>query len=354
MKILDRYIISRFLIALIAGTAVFVFIFIIVDMTDNMSGYLESGRGSMEIFNIYLTQIPSLIMLLFPVGSIVALFYSIGVMVRNNEFMAVKATGISAYRFLIPLYILILILSIGLFIFNETVVVKANKLNREIKNKKKFEIEFARNINIIQDKTTIINASMYSSKEHSLKMVNIFTFNENNRLTEKIEAKEIFWNNSQWHIKEGIRIEYTENIPKKTLIKSGTFDKLKIKPSDILIDRENIDIYSIGSLMKNIETIRESGYDYKKQSTEIMYRYSYIFITLIIIIIGSTFVIGIKTRGILFGLSMSIFLSFLYWGILQGFRSSGANGYMTALMAMLIPNTFFFILSIILLMKARK
>ena len=51
---------------------------------------------------------------------------------------------------------------------------------------------------------------------------------------------------------------------------------------------------------------------------------------------------------------MSIFLSFLYWGILQGFRSSGANGYMSSLMAMLIPNAFFFILSGFLLMKARK
>lgn len=353
MNILDRYLLKRFIITLLAGMFLFIFIFLIVDMTDNLSSYIDSGRPWTEIANIYITGIPSLIMLLYPVGALVALFFTVGIMVRNNEFTAVKATGVSAYRFLMPIFLLILIVSSGLVLFNEQIVVEANRINRELKDRKDYSRAYTRDLKIIQSRNEIILSSMFSKSDSTLNNVHYMRFGANNHLDEEIKAPKLYWTGNGWYAKKAIRMQYNEGIITSD-IENADMEEITILPDDISIDRENTDIYRIGTIRESMESIKRSGYDIKKQLTEIYYRFSYIFVTLIIVIIGSAFVIVIKTKGLLFGLSMSILISFLYWGILQGFRASGENGGMMPLAAILIPNLIFGIFAGFLLLKARK
>jgi len=129
--------------------------------------------------------------------------------------------------------------------------------------------------------------------------------------------------------------------------------EMNIRPEEILIDRENTDIYPVGKLLKTIESIKKSGYDYRKQSTEVAYRFYYLIINLIIILIGSSFVINIKNTGIAFGLSLSILISFIYWGFLQGFRSAAETGG-NAFLLLLVPNIIFILAGSALFAYARK
>ena len=353
MNILDRYLLRRFLLTLFAGIFIFIFIFIIVDMTDNLSSYIDAGRPVSEIINIYLTGIPSLIMLLYPLGALVALFFTVGIMVRNNEFTAIKATGISAYRFLMPLFILILVLSSLLVLFNEEIVVSANRINRELKDRKDYSRSYTRDLSIIQSKNEIVLASMFSKADSTLSNVHYMRFNEQNHLIEEIKAPKLHWTGQSWYAKTAVKTIYGNELSASG-IRNSVIDNITILPKDFYIDRENTDIYRIGTIRESVKSIKRSGYDIKKQMTEIYYRFSYIFVTLIIVIIGSAFVIVIKTKGLLFGLSMSILISFLYWGILQGFRASGENGGIMPLAAILIPNLIFGVFAGLLLMKARK
>lgn len=353
MKILDRYIIRQFLLFLITGTLLFVFIFIIVDISDNLSHYIDAGRPLREIVMIYVYQIPSLVRLLFPIGSLIALFFSVGMMVKRNEFAAVKAGGISPYRFLAPLFMLIIILSGLMFIFNETIVVKSNRNHREIVEHKSFISEYTRDFHIIQSRSLMLSGRLFNADKNTIKKPEIFVFDRSNQLIEHITAENAYYDRGTWVFETGSRMHYGDDYNTEEF-EMERMEMLTVKPSDIIIDRSNTDIYTIDRLKNIIHSIRKSGYPFRKQATEILYRYFFIIITLIIIIIGSAFVIRIKTDGILFGLAMSIFISFLYWGVLQGFRSSAENGYMHPLSAMLIPNLFFLLAAGTLFYKARK
>jgi len=164
MKILDRHLIVNFLFFLLAGTMLFIFIFIIVDMSDNLTSYIEGGRRGGEIFMIYLCQIPSLVILLFPIGGIVALFFTVGLMVKNNELTAVKAAGISMYRFMAPIFLLVFFLSVFLFAFNEQVAVKANKKYREIKEHEIFALTNSRDFVVFLDRGRLFKGEFFSLK----------------------------------------------------------------------------------------------------------------------------------------------------------------------------------------------
>ena len=223
-----------------------------------------------------------------------------------------------------------------------------------IYKRKNYKLTYSRNLNLIQNKNDIITAAMYSVSDSTLNNIRYMHFNDENALQTEIHADKLFWTGNNWMAKKAYKTDYTQMLIKKTELINSVISEIKIKPGDILIDRENTDIYRIGTIKHSMEAIKRSGYNYRKQMTEIYYRFSYLFITLIIIMIGSAFVIALKTKGIIFGLAMSILISFIYWGVLQGFRASGENGNIAPFIAILIPNILFASLAFFLLLKARK
>ncbi|HAV92030.1 TPA: hypothetical protein DCW38_02485 [candidate division WOR-3 bacterium] len=355
MKILDRHLIKNFLFFLFAGTLLFIFIFLIVDMSDNLTSYIEGGRRAKEIFFIYLYQIPSLVILLFPIGALVALFFTVGLMVKNNEFTAVKAAGVSMYRFMSPIFVLIIVLSSFLFLFNETAVVRANKRYREIKEHEIFALTNARDFVVFLDRNTIFKGEFFSIKTKRINKPEIYFFDEEGKIKREIIAESGFYTDNSWNFERAKDIALNESDSVFSFhLNMDVSDIIHILPEEILIDRENTDIYSIGNIQNTISSIKKSGYDYKKQSTEIAYRFYYMLINLIIILIGSSFVINIKNTGIAFGLSLSILISFIYWGFLQGFRSAAESGSGNAFLLLLIPNILFLIVGSSLFIFARK
>lgn len=354
MKILDRHLIVNFLFFLLAGTMLFIFIFIIVDMSDNLTSYIEGGRRAGEIFMIYLCQIPSLVILLFPIGGIVALFFTVGLMVKNNELTAVKAAGISMYRFMAPIFLLVFFLSVFLFAFNEQVAVKANKKYREIKEHEIFALTNSRDFVVFLDRGRLFKGEFFSLKTNKAVKPELYFYSPEGKITKQITAEEGYWLNGEWHFKNADEI--TAEGEKRGMAHFDEMNlttEMNIRPEEILIDRENTDIYPVGKLLKTIESIKKSGYDYRKQSTEVAYRFYYLIINLIIILIGSSFVINIKNTGIAFGLSLSILISFIYWGFLQGFRSAAETGG-NAFLLLLVPNIIFILAGSALFAYARK
>jgi len=355
MKILDRHLIVNFLFYLFAGTLLFIFIFLIVDMSDNLTSYIESGRRTKEIFFIYIYQIPSLIILLFPIGALVALFFTVGLMIKNNELTAVKAAGISMYRFMAPIFLLIIVISSFLFFFNENIVVKSNKRYREIKEHEIFALTNARDFVVFLNKNSIFKGEFFSMKTKNINKPEFYQFDSLGKIARQIVAESGFFLDNLLYFNKAKDYNFTDSDSLFNFsLQKDMSGLINILPEEILIDRENTDIYSIKKITKTISAINKSGYDYKKHSTEIAYRFYYILINLIIILIGSSFVINVKNTGIAFGLSFSILISFIYWGFLQGFRSAAESGNGNAFVLLLIPNIIFFIVGSSLFVMARK
>ncbi|HEC78431.1 MAG TPA: LptF/LptG family permease, partial [candidate division WOR-3 bacterium] len=70
MKVLYKYILKNFLRYLILCLGVLVFIYIIINLFDNLGKYLAKNARLMDIFIYYLYLTPSYIVLLIPVASI--------------------------------------------------------------------------------------------------------------------------------------------------------------------------------------------------------------------------------------------------------------------------------------------
>src|ERR1043165_6264529 len=103
MRRLDRYVMTYFLQADFFFIAGFMFIWFIFDVRDSISTLLEQRISRMLILKYYLTQVPQILVILFPVALLLALLFCLGRMSRSNEIVSMLTAGVSLPRILAPL-----------------------------------------------------------------------------------------------------------------------------------------------------------------------------------------------------------------------------------------------------------
>jgi lipopolysaccharide export system permease protein len=103
MRLLDRYVIRNFLQAYFYCIAGFISIWLIFDISDNISTFIDEHFGFMLTVRYYLTQVPEVFIILLPVALLLALLFSLGRMSRSNEIVSMLTAGVSIPRVLTPL-----------------------------------------------------------------------------------------------------------------------------------------------------------------------------------------------------------------------------------------------------------
>jgi lipopolysaccharide export system permease protein len=106
MRLLDRYVIRNFLQAYIYCIAGFISIWLIFDISDNISIFIDQQVGVLLTIRYYATQLPQILIILLPVSLLLALLFSLGRMSRANEVVSMLTAGVSVPRVLLPLVVI--------------------------------------------------------------------------------------------------------------------------------------------------------------------------------------------------------------------------------------------------------
>jgi lipopolysaccharide export system permease protein len=103
MRLLDRYVVRNFLQVYLYCIAGFISIWLIFDISDNISSFIEEHIGLRLVAQYYATQVPQIFIILLPVSLLLALLFTLGRMSRANEIVSMLTAGISLPRVLLPL-----------------------------------------------------------------------------------------------------------------------------------------------------------------------------------------------------------------------------------------------------------
>src|SRR4051812_30189125 len=105
MRLLDRYVLRNFLQAYIYCIVGFISIWLIFDISDNISTFIDQNFALVRVFHYYLTQVPQIFVILLPVSLLLALLFCLGRMSRANEIVSMLTAGVSIPRVLMPLIV---------------------------------------------------------------------------------------------------------------------------------------------------------------------------------------------------------------------------------------------------------
>ena len=102
---LDKYVFSEWIKIFLATSLGFPLLLIIFDATDNLDKYLAKKLPPENIALSYVYWLPDSIFLILPAAVLFATVFSIGAFTRHSEITAAKASGVSFYRFIAPIFL---------------------------------------------------------------------------------------------------------------------------------------------------------------------------------------------------------------------------------------------------------
>lgn len=102
---LDRYIARQFFVIFSICLSALFIIWLLIDIQDNLSEFLESGNVALTMARFYATRSTAILLFLLPYALLLSLLYSLGKFSSTREIVAVIQTGRSIPRVTAPLIV---------------------------------------------------------------------------------------------------------------------------------------------------------------------------------------------------------------------------------------------------------
>ena len=122
LPIIARHLISEVLRTFAMMTLAFVVIFVIAEFFDRFDDFLKQGATARTIALLFLYRVPLVIARVTPVAMLAGGLVGLGLLGRNNEFVALRSCGVSLAQVTTPLLALGVLIGGGTFLWGETVV----------------------------------------------------------------------------------------------------------------------------------------------------------------------------------------------------------------------------------------
>jgi lipopolysaccharide export system permease protein len=370
MKLLDKYILKRFLTTFFFVVLILLAVITVIDLTDKMDKFAKAGVSSGQITLYYIDYLYWIGSMITPITIFIATVYVCAQMAGRTEVIAILSAGVSFKRFLVPFFVGASIVAAITFVLTGWIIPNSNKkrLAFEVQYlKTKFYFD-KRNLHIQVAPNVYLYLQSYNNTSHIGYHFSIEKF-EGKRLVEKLTANRIEWDTTKqkwtlkdYQIRKIDRIFETasrpESVPgmetskralsRDSLVTGVSMDTaLVIHPKEFESDYRKFDGMTLPELDRYIDTLKARGsagveaYEVEKYS-----RYTLPFTIFILVFMG-VIVSSRKSRGGTgLQIALGFALSFIFILFFTLFRTYAEAGAAPAWIAVWIPNIIFGCISI--------
>ena len=357
-RILDRYIAGQFFRMWLAALSAFIVIFLVVNLFEKFSKFLEYDVPPGVIVKYYLFMIPYIVKWMNPIAVLLGVLFSLGTLSRNLEITAMTAAGLSLRRVIFPVLFLGLVISAAVFYFGETVVPYADTRKEEIDTvyiKRLPLLKTIRRINLAYrgKEGRFYYVRVFDGIRNQMRDIRVIEKSEAGEVRRLIVAREAIWRGDRWQFRDGsIRtFRHTGDIAVSYFDKKY-FD-IPETPEDFMREEKSPETMKFKELAVYVSNLESSGVDAAKERVELYLKISVPLANFIVIFLGAPLALQSHRSGLAYGFGLAILLGFMLWGALAVGRAFGQNGTLPPLFAAFLPDTVFGILGLGMLYRAR-
>lgn len=336
-----------------------IFIFIVIDFSENSDDFSDRGATAKEIWgDYYLHYIAEIVRLVSPVAIFVAALLITGQLADRVEIIALKSAGISLVRFLVPFIFVGVVAMFGVSYLDGFVVPHSNTIRvnfeRMYINRKSDRIDknkiFRQN-----SKESILQVNYFEPHGKMAYKVILYEY-KSDTLVKQTEAARMKYVDS-------LQVWEMSDVQEKVFSADGFVETyyankdtvLSVFPRDLA--RTTADIFQLNyfQISEYIDSIRRSGAGgIELPEVQFYSKLFYPFTIPIVLVIGVCIASVRRKGGKGAYLAIGLGVSFLYLVLMKLFEPLGINGVMSPLAATLTPHIGFFLVAVILLITAKK
>lgn len=345
--IFDKYIVKEFIKPYLGSLLLIVILTNVTELFEKMDTFLKNDVNGFQILLYYFYKSPFLILQFSPVAVMFASVFSLGLLAKNKELIAVIIGGVNFFRVVLWLYIIGFLLSIGFVFFNELIVVRTQEKVRELnmKFKKIQDVRDRQDFPMYGKQNYFYHIYYYHFKEKKMDGVKILqTSKSKDRVKLRIDANHAIWSKERkiWVFHNGIirhfnktgHFENVESFVEKDIA-------LPEKPKDFEYKKQKIDELTIGKAWEYIQSLKHKGFKFQAELVDFNLKFSFPFSLLLMMLIGAPLSMYSSKSVLIISFGFALMGSLIYWILLSIGISLGKNGVLPPVLAVWIGNFIF-------------
>jgi LPS export ABC transporter permease LptG len=352
-RLMDLYLLRRFSLYFALLMAAFIFLFeafTFFELLDNIARQRVPFFVVMDYF-LYLT--PYLVYQLAPLAALVATLVTIGVMSKNNEIVACKASGTSLYRLAVPLFFAGGVLAATMIILDDTYLPYANQRQDALRNQIKgrpAQTYSQPERWIFGENAKIYNYDYFDPAQNlfgglTVLEVDPATF----EVRRRVFASRALWSDAQnlWVLESGWVRDFSDGTV-------AHYERFNVKDLPELTEpptyfhREVRQAFQMNwsELRRYIDGLHRAGFDISALTVQWHRKLAFPLIAPVSMLLAFPFAFLVGTRGAIGGVAIGVGIGILYWLGAELLAAMGGVGQLPPLLAGWSPDIVFFFLGL--------
>lgn len=353
-KILDRYIIRKFLGTYIFAIVLLLAIVVMFDINEKLDSFVKAPLKA-TIVDYFLNFLPYFANQFSPLFTFIAVIFFTSKLAGNSEIIAMMSAGMSFRRLMRPYLFSAAIIAAATYVLSAYVIPPANVkrldyTNTYVKNKR---VDYGVNIMLMVAPGEIAYMGRYDNISKTGHRFSLESFDDDKRLTSRLTAQSIRWDTLyNWRVNDYVIRDFRGD---REFIREGrSLDTIiPFEPRDFLISVNDQEKMTTPELNVYIDRQKKRGVaNIQSFEVELERRYAMTAAAFILTIIGMTLSVRKVKDGMGLNIGIGLVLSFSYILFMTITQTFAISGMTSALVAMWIPNVIYSIIAIVLYRKA--
>jgi LPS export ABC transporter permease LptG len=358
-RLLDLYVSRRYLsvIALsFAGLLGLYYIGTIIDKSERL--FKGQADGWMLAQFLYYST-PQFLAYIIPMAILFAVLATIGGLTRTGELVVMRSCGVSLYRAALPLLVLALVWSGGLFFLDDRVLARANReaeaLDTRIKGGTEPLIDVSTTSNwLVDTRGRIYHYTSFDSLQQTMHGVSVFEpASRSFQLTSHTWAAKAAFVDGAWRAERG----WVQRFSNDGRATRDTFRtrRLDLDPPDrfAALQNQDAEMMTFGELRRHIDERSTQGLAVVETRVTLEERIAFPMAAIVMTILGVPFGATTGRRGSLYGVGLALILGVGYWLTNTFFLAVGEAGLMPPMLAAWTANLLFLALAAYMTLTVR-
>jgi LPS export ABC transporter permease LptG/LPS export ABC transporter permease LptF len=355
-RILDEYVIREFLLTFFLVLASFVMLLLLFTFFELVGDILRNHIALTTVGEYLINLTPSMLYTITPLAVLIAVLVTFGVLNRNSEIVAMKATGISLYRLVIPVVSIAAVLAVGLFLFDEFYLPQANRRQEALRSTIKGrppqtflhpEQKWIFGQPHPGEPGRIFYYQFFDPDRNEFANLSVFEFDPATfALSRRIFATRAFWNSdsNSWVFQYGWQRDFTgANVTEGSYqeFKQTAFAEIHEDPGYFKKENLQSQEMNFGQLRNYIRDLGQSGFDTMRLRVALWHKLAYPLTAIVMSMLAIPFALSMGRRGSLTGIAVAIAVALTYFVIDNLFGAMGNVNYLPAALAAWSPDVLF-------------
>ena len=356
VRALDRYVFVEFWKIFVTTALGFPILVNVIDLTDNLDKYLGQHLSWSRIALSYLYWLPDSMFMVLPAAVLFATVFAIGALTRHSEITAAKASGISFYRFIAPIFLGAIIATVVGLLLGEIA---------PITNKKRLEILQSNRINISSDRYNFAYAAD-RGRVYKIGALHLVQPSIEGMVIERkgngpdypsyvITANSALYTPAKgWLLKNGAMHIIPDTLRNLTL----AFDSLRDRhfsevPKQLTLTQKAPADMGFRELGRFITSMERSGAEVNELRVERMLKVAIPITCIVILLFGAPLATSTQRGGAAYGVGLSLATTVIFLMLIQLTKGIGGKGMIPADLAAWIPSIIFGVVGLFLFARVR-